>query len=379
MLWDVAIIGGGPAGSASAISLRQTFPALSVLIVESSDYSDQRVGEVLPPVARPLLQHLGVLSSLCAEFSIPAHGLACAWGQAQLQETDYFYAAKGGGWHLERNRFDALLASHAELAGAEVWRKTSLRSATRTGDVWQLQLSGGREAQARWVIDATGRNATFARMQGVIRQAKDSLTAFSRIYSNRDNAEIRTVVEACPHGWWYTSPLPDGKRVVSFLTDADIGRNLGVSELSRWDKQLDRSVHVSLLAAKRFSLPGMMVRSAASVALDCAHADGWLATGDAAAAFDPLSAQGITSALRSGILASYAVGDALCRNDGLAAARYAAILRVQGESYARAHRKHYAMERRWSEYPFWARRQRREAIPLTMPSVEYAAALQGTL
>jgi 2-polyprenyl-6-methoxyphenol hydroxylase-like FAD-dependent oxidoreductase len=80
MSWDVAIIGGGPAGTASAISLRQTFPALRVLVIEATDYTSLRVGEVLPPVARALLQHLGVLPALTAEFGEPAHSVACAWG-----------------------------------------------------------------------------------------------------------------------------------------------------------------------------------------------------------------------------------------------------------------------------------------------------------
>ena len=31
-----------------------------------------------------------------------------------------------------------------------------------------------------------------------------------------------TVVEAVEDGWWYTAPLPDGRRVLAFFTDADL-------------------------------------------------------------------------------------------------------------------------------------------------------------
>ncbi len=357
MSWDVAIIGGGPAGSASAISLRQTFPSLRVLVIEASDYSARRVGEVLPPIARVLLQHLGVQPDLAAEYGVPAQSVACAWGSEELRETNHFYAAKGMGWHLERNRFDALLAIQAELSGAEVMRLIALRSAIRANDAWTLQLSTREQVQARWVIDATGRASVFARMQGGKRISQDLLTAFSCIFSGSGDCEARTVVEATADGWWYTTSLPHGRRITSFLTDADIGRTLRMSDTRQWEKRLAATFHIASLSAGCSPIGKLVVRPAASASLDSVHADGWIAAGDAAAAFDPLSAQGITNALRSGMLASYAVGDALCLNDFLAPSRYAAILRAQRQSYARTYSQQYAREQRWSEYPFWARRQ----------------------
>ncbi len=356
MSWDVAIIGGGPAGTASAISLRQTFPALRVLVIEATDYTSLRVGEVLPPVARALLQHLGVLPALTAEFGEPAHSVACAWGSEQLRETNHFYASRGTGWHLERNRFDALLATRAELSGVEVRRSTALRAVARINDAWTLQLGTRDQVEARWIIDATGRAAVFARMQGGRRISQDSLTAFSCIFSGRGACEARTVVESAADGWWYTTPLPQGRRIVAFLTDADIGRRLHMADTPQWKRQLATTIHIASLAAGCSSVGRLVVRPAASASLDSVHGDGWLATGDAAAAFDPLSSQGITNALRSGILASYAAGDALCRNDSVALSRYTAVLSVQRQSYERTYIEQYAREQRWSESPFWMRR-----------------------
>ena len=57
---DVLILGGGPAGSATALALRKHAPGLSVLLVESSSYDQPRIGEVLPAPAKVLLEHLGV-------------------------------------------------------------------------------------------------------------------------------------------------------------------------------------------------------------------------------------------------------------------------------------------------------------------------------
>jgi flavin-dependent dehydrogenase len=272
----------------------------------------------------------------------------------------------GEGWHLERNRFDAMLAAQAEALGATVRLHAPLQSSRRIGNLWQLQLNNGELANARFVIDATGRSATFARGNGARRQPHDALMAFSRIFKHDDVVESRMVVEACAHGWWYTAPLPGRRRVVSLLTDADIGRRLGLSSEEPWKHELFATAHVYTLLEGALLQPGVLVRSAATVALDRISDDGWLAAGDAASAFDPLSAQGITSALRSGTLAGFAAGDILNGDYAHAAIRYAKIIDMQRTISLRTYREHYARECRWSDQPFWARRQHESAAALKL-------------
>ena len=222
LTWDVAIVGGGPAGAACAIALRQTFPALHVGLVESSDYTQLRAGEVLPPLARGLLAHLGVLDQMSGEQGRSACGLASAWGSDELQERDYFYGAAGEGWYLDRCRFDAMLVRKAEALGSTVLLQSSLQEAERDDDGWRLRLSGGEGIAARWVVDATGRKALFARRQGATQQVQDRLMGFLRIVRCSHASSAQTVIEAAPQGWWYTAPLPDGRRVAGLMTDAGL-------------------------------------------------------------------------------------------------------------------------------------------------------------
>ena len=81
-----------------------------------------------------------------------------------------------------------------------------------------------------------------------------------------------------------------------------------------------------------------------------------LPAGDAASTFDPASSQGITTALRSGLFAGYALHDwfGSGENDGLL--KYRQYLRSELEAYRRNYRRHYAAETRWPESPFWQRR-----------------------
>jgi hypothetical protein len=78
-------------------------------------------------------------------------------------------------------------------------------------------------------------------------------------------------------------------------------------------------------------------------------------------------------ALRSGIFASYAVADAL-RGDPTGLARYRALMKREISAYRQTLADFYALEQRWTERPFWQRRQHASAEPKT-PMTDMATAL----
>jgi flavin-dependent dehydrogenase len=360
--FDVVIAGGGPAGSATAISLRQSFPQFTVAMLEASEYENHRIGEILPPAANSLLRHLEILNAIESQHGIVSRAVTSAWGTPRLEETHYIFSAAGGGWHLDRKHFDAMLAQQCEAHGVRVLRGTVLRHAARSGARWLLQTNA-TTISARFVVDATGRNAQFARMQGARLHFFDRLTSYTRISASPDASAAETLIEASAQGWWYTAPLPDGRRVVSYMTDTDIGRAAGLPSTDIWMTLLRETGHIRDAVGDGVAPDECSVRSAATSLLDRVRGNGWLATGDAAAAYDPLAAQGITKALRNGIFASYAVADALLGNDAGETDRYTAILSNQFAGYAHAHRQYFAQETRWAESPFWMRRH----VPMTSP------------
>jgi flavin-dependent dehydrogenase len=365
---DVAIVGGGPAGGAAALSLRAHAPSLSVTLIEASAYDSPRLGESLPPPARRLLEHLQVWEAFRRQGHREVCGTVAVWGAAAPRDNDFLYALHGRGWHLDRAAFDALLVDAAERRGARLLRRTRLRGAERRDGTWRLGLADGRALGARFVVDATGGAAVVARGQGAGFLASDRLVAVARFFAGHGGGEDpRTLVEAFADGWWYTAALPGGQRIVACMTDADLARRLRLREPSRWWGQLQGAARVAAAVGGAHPCGPLLVRAAPSRRLEPAAGDGWLAIGDAASIFDPLSSQGIAKALRSGIFASYAIADLLVAGDGRGIERYRRYVRDEFASYAEVRARVYREERRWPRSEFWRRRHSAVAAPLHVP------------
>jgi flavin-dependent dehydrogenase len=362
--FDVAIAGGGPAGCAVAIALRAHAPALSVVLLEATTYRLPRVGETLPPLVAPLLGTLGVGPAFAAQRHRPARGTAAAWGGPRLRENEFFLSPPGVGWHLDRAAFDAMLADQAATRGASVRTGARVAGVERHAGAWRLTLAptGGR-LSARFLVDATGPRAWIARRLGARPRARDRLTAFVRFFGDLGSGDARTLVEASRDGWWYTAPLPGGRRVAAYLSDADLARRKGFAVEDVWLRGLQGTHRVApLLGAPDAAVPPL-VRAAPSRTIDRVHGDGWIAVGDAAAVHDPLSSQGVLSALRSGVFAAYAIADRLDRGEDAGLLRYRRCVERDFEDYLDARAACYAEERRWPERPFWRRRHAPPSAP----------------
>ncbi len=350
--YDVAILGGGPAGAAAALSLRRLRPALRVGLVEASRYSAWRAGETLSPGCRELLAGLGCWERFAAEGFLESFGTRAVWGGDEPYDHEFLFSARGNGWHVDRARFDAMLCEAARDAGAEVLTGTRFVSAEKG---WGLTLRGGERIEASWVIDATGRSATFAVRQGARRLAADRLVGVA-VRFRAPQSDLRTLVEAQPDGWWYSAALPGSGLIVVWMSDADLVREQGLGEGPRWFEHLARSRHTAARVAGAVAESRPLVRAAGSQRLSDFAGEGWLATGDAASTFDPLSSQGILKALRTGKIASFAVLDAL-EGRATSLARYQQLLAAEYSQYLETRAWFYRQEQRWPDSPFWASRQ----------------------
>ncbi len=353
--FDVAIVGGGPGGSATALSLRARFPSLSVVLIEASGYDVVRVGETLPPPARSMLEQLGVWEAFLAQHHKEVHGTTAVWGSAATLDNDFFFMPANQGWHLDRAAFDAMLASQAESLGATLLLDTRVRDAKRAANEWRLTLSNGSNVGAKFIVDATGGTAALARRCGARFIEADCLIGIAGFF-DCCQVDPRTMVEAFEDGWWYTAGLPDGRGFIGCMTDADLARRMRLHHAKEWLRKLDAMPHVGAMARRSNLCNSIVIRSASSRRLEPAAGVYWLAVGDSASRFDPLSSQGIAKALRSGIFASYAIGDLLTRDDDSGLDRYRRYVFEEFRSYAEVRAKYYREEQRWPQSEFWQRR-----------------------
>lgn len=361
--YDVVILGGGPAGTATALSLRKHDPSLSLALIEQSNYSKIRIGETLPPIVQPLLEQLGVWDSFLDEGHIPAYGTCSAWGSDKLLENEFIYHPLGRGWHLDRKRFDALLAREAASRGVSLYTDSKFTASRQTDKRrWHLtvQTEDGNEIsiEATFVVDATGRRAAFASQQSVRKVFQDKLLGVFVFFSQSGSAPLTdtyTLVEACEEGWWYSALVPGEKIAVACMSDTDIIRKHGLNSSAGWFELMNRTRHIKARVQQAQPLTELTIHAASSHRLERITGEGWLAVGDAATTFDPLSSQGVFNGLRSGIMASYAISDCF-KGTEAGQEKYEAILAKEFEEYLRTRADYYGQERRWENSPFWRRR-----------------------
>ena len=357
-LVDVVVLGGGPAGAATAIALAGF--GWSVTILERSHYESTRIGETLPPEIKQSLMALGLWEPFLADNPVKSPGIASAWGRAKLYDHDFIVNPHGPGHGVSIGALDAMLAHAAEESGVEVLRGArGISLASGSCAAWHAGavVDGQRlERRAALLVDATGRFASPARRLGGHRIVYDRLVGLLGFTSAGENAgDRRTLVEAIEGGWWYSAPLPDGRQVSAFMTDADLVPTGPAACAAFWQDQLQQSTYTRARIGRSALLASLRVVAACSSRSPIVTADGWVTVGDAAAAFDPLSSQGVTCALESGLMAAEAVDDRL-RGHHEALALYARQVEHGFNRYLEMRADYYGRERRWPNSAFWRRR-----------------------
>lgn len=336
-------------------------------VVERSDYSNLRIGETLPPAVRELLVSLGVWEKFLADKHSPSFGIQSAWGQADLYENDFIFNPHGPGWHVDRSRFDAMLARSAEEAGAKLYRRARLLACAQTaaGD-WQIEIGcedRHHSVRAHFMIDATGRASAFARRQGARRITGDQLVghvAFFAPNSASLTPGSQTLVEAVEPGWWYSALLPNSRIITAFMTDADLYARASQRSADYWQQQLRKASHTRSRTKAHTLVPGRLIVAANTSRLDHVAGKNWLAVGDAAMALDPLSSLGVYNALKSGLIAAQAI-DRLLTGDVTVLQNYAACVGEDYDAGLETRAQYYAAETRWPGSPFWQRRKDEKA------------------
>lgn len=332
---DVAILGGGPAGSVCAARLASK--GRRVVVLERERHPRFHLGESLLPCSLDVLEAIGVLDEVRARFLVK-RGARFVDGKDERRTVRYafrdaFHARRDHAFQVPRDVFDELLFRRAGTCGAELregWtaRQVAPARGMEPAVTEALDPQGATQTlTARFVVDATGRDALLARAtRDVTRIAHLDRTAlYTQVRGAwRDEGEragdIQIVVlgEETQRGWMWMIPFADGRTSVGAVVSNAWMRAHRAKE-SDPPALFDAALREAPVAARMLEGSERLFAPRAtadfSFQVSRMHGDGWLALGDASGFIDPLFSTGAHLAMSGALLGADAIDAALAASD----------------------------------------------------------------
>jgi flavin-dependent dehydrogenase len=341
--FDVAVVGGGPAGSTTAARLAQL--GRRVLVLERERFPRFHIGESQLPRSNEVFRELGV------DGAVAAAGFVEKWGATFMtadggteQYADFTEAVETPSpqtYQVPRAELDRVLLEHARGLGARVVEGEA-RDASFAADHAVLRWTeGGAEQSARVaaIVDASGRAGFLSRRFAERRY--DELLRNVAIHAwyegvprrpGRRAGDIRMVLRS-DRGWFWFIPVSERVMSVGVVLRKDVHAARPSAPLA---EALDRYVAETPAAAALLA----EARRVSEVRFDADYSyessryagDRWLAVGDAGAFLDPIFSTGVLLAMQAGIEAAEALDAAIAAGD-LSRSRFAAFERAVAGRY----------------------------------------------
>ena len=304
MTHDVAIIGGGPAGSTAATLL--TRRGWKVVVLEKESFPRFKIGESLLPHSMRTLEELGVRKKL-EERGFIKHGGEIATSCGRRLKRFYFESAiqlrDRFAYQVERSWFDKMLLDHAAESGAEVRQPCAVQGISFDDDGATLKTATG-EIRAKYVLDCSGRNAVVGQ-QFDLRKRYEHLQKFSVFAhyegAQRDEGRDGTLTRLIRghRQWFWMIPLDEHRTSVGLVCDqADFRAAKKTPE-----QMLDDAFAGSPVMRDRMRdarrLTDVHAVGDYSYRNTRLHGERWLLAGDAAGFIDPIFSTGVFLAIHS--------------------------------------------------------------------------------
>lgn len=293
-VWDVIVVGAGPAGTTAAALLAEQ--GFRTLVLEKDEFPRAKIGESLLPALMGVLDRLGIEPN--DETYVYKRGALFVSESSNRQQAFEFAQALPGcaahAWHVERARFDTQLRDRARELGADIRHgETVVDAGADEKQAW-VETRTGRFT-GRYLIDASGQSRLLARR-------KDAVVPYTQfghcsVFTHFENArtelmapefDIRIMLQ--PEGWGWIIPLP-GKRL-----------SVGIVAKRKIDTEF---LDTTLLAGPTCQeLTEGATRLATQVTGNYSYNNTapsgprYATAGDAACFLDPVFSSGVTLALR---------------------------------------------------------------------------------
>jgi 1H-pyrrole-2-carbonyl-[peptidyl-carrier protein] brominase len=225
----VPIIGGGPAGTASAMNLLRH--GFKPLIIEQDVFPRFHIGESLTTECVDALNRLGLREQL---QSLSAPGKKGVRIFSRHPENS-FYVGAGDAWQVERARFDSMMLNTAVERGALHLQGRARELAFDDGQ-WRLQVElpdgATRTFNSRFVIDASGQKR-FSHRQGLFGPLQEGRYARQIAFFSQFEGVVRQPLDAWDtlifhremHEWCWMIPLSDSVTSIGLVLPVDSFKN----------------------------------------------------------------------------------------------------------------------------------------------------------
>src|SRR5213083_2267030 len=320
-IYDVAIIGGGPAGSTAAALLARA--GRRVVVFEREKFPRFHIGESLLPFSMKAFTRLGLhekflRAGFLKKFGGEIFG-ACSDQGTKFYFKDGYRSKTDHAYQVTRGDFDKVLLDHAAECGAEVCEQISVDRVQFSQDNVELAVKSNGSSQsirARYLIDASGRASVLGR-HFKIKKTYDHLQKLS-IFAHYDGvwrAEgidgTLTVLIRAIDRWFWLIPLRAERTSIGVVLDSETFRR---SKLTAEDF-LEQALAEQPIIAKRTTnarrVSQVYVEADFSYRSARLYGDRWLLTGDAAGFIDPIFSSGVFLAVFSGEQCADALNEVL--------------------------------------------------------------------
>lgn len=322
-IYDVAIIGGGPAGSVAGALLARA--GRRAIVLERDKFPRFHIGESLLPFSMQAFTRLGLhekfaRAGFMEKFGGEMYG-ACGDDGVKFYFEDGFGSQTDRSYQVTRAEFDKVLLDHAAESGAEVCEETSVGAVDFTNDGATIAITrkgngGSREIRARYVIDASGRNsvlgAKFKLKLNYEHLQKISIFAHydGMVRAEGRDGTLTRMVRALDR-WFWVIPLSPTRTSVGVVLDGAVYKESGLSA----EEFLQRAIEEQpmLMQQMRDAERVTPVRTAADFSYRSRHLTGdrWMLAGDAAGFIDPVFSSGVFLAVLAGEQAADALHEVL--------------------------------------------------------------------
>lgn len=350
--YDVAIVGGGPAGSVAASALARS--GRRVVLFEKEKFPRFHIGESLLPNGNAILKEVGVWEKIVAAGFVEKYGAEFTVPDRSSSVRNVFADGIVPGmeqaYQVERSRFDEILLRHAEELGCEVREECGVSAVSRLEEGgWEIVAGAdSTPVQSRWMIDASGRSSFMGRKLGLKKESIpypgrfavfNHFEGFPRAEGKRGGDIIVIRLE---NAWFWVIPISPSVTSVGVVAQKGARSGGGEPLDAFFWKQARRSPWLESALGDCEAKGDYRLESDYCFSWEAFGKDRVLMAGDAASFIDPVFSSGVYLALESGHLAAKLIDAELERSRGQDSQRIY-------KSYTRSMKKRIGIIRRLIE------------------------------